>query len=203
MSQAPNLKESPSQTAGPYVHIGCTPNFVGISGVYEEDAGRGMLSDETKGERIHIRGRIFDGAGDIVKDGLIEIWQADAEGLYNSPDETRGTADPAFPGWGRQPTDLERGDFVFDTIRPGRVPASDGRMQAPHISLWIVARGINIGLSTRLYLADEAEANAQDPVLASIADPMRRETLLAVREGDGFVFDIRLQGDRETVFFDV
>lgn len=203
MTLVPLSKESPSQTAGPYVHIGCAPNFVGISGVYAEDAGHRMLSDAVKGERIHIRGRIFDGAGDIVKDGLIEVWQADAEGLYNSPEETRGAADPAFPGWGRQPTDLETGYFNFQTIRPGRVPGFDGRLQAPHISLWIVARGINIGLATRLYFSDEADANLEDPVLASISDPQRRHTLVAAREGDLFVFDIHLQGDRETVFFDV
>jgi protocatechuate 3,4-dioxygenase alpha subunit len=203
MTQAALSKESPSQTAGPYVHIGCAPNFVGISGVFAEDAGRQMLSDAVKGERVHIRGRIFDGAGDLVKDGLIEIWQADAEGLYNSPEETRGQADPAFPGWGRQPTDLETGYFNFETIRPGRVPGPDGRMQAPHISFWIVARGINIGLSTRLYFSDEPDANLEDPVLATISDPQRRETLVAVREGETFIFDIHLQGDRETVFFDV
>lgn len=197
------FKESASQTAGPYVHIGCTPNFVGISGVYAEDPGHKMLSSSTKGEHICIRGRIFDGANDIVKDGLIEIWQADAEGLYNSPDETRGAADPEFAGWGRQPTDLETGRFAFDTIKPGCVPVSDGRMQAPHISLWIVARGINLGLSTRLYFADEPEANSADPVLASIAEPTRRETLIATREGDSYLFDIHLQGGLETVFFDV
>lgn len=203
MTRSTNSKESASQTAGPYVHIGCTPNFVGISGVYTEDAGHQMLTEQTKGERVRIRGRIFDGAGDIVKDGLVEIWQADAEGLHNSPDETRGTADPEFTGWGRQPTNLETGCFAFDTIRPGRVPGSDGRMQAPHISLWIVARGINLGLSTRLYFADELDANAEDPVLSGIAEPTRKETLIAIREGDAFLFDIRLQGDRETVFFDV
>lgn len=197
------LKESASQTAGPYVHIGCTPNFVGISGVYAEDPGIRMLSDRTKGERIHIRGRIFDGANDIVKDGLIEVWQADAEGLYNSPSETRGTADPEFAGWGRQPTDLETGYFAFDTIKPGCAPASDGRLQAPHISFWIVARGINLGLSTRLYFADEPEANSADSVLASIAEPTRRQTLLAAAEGDRYLFDIHLQGALETVFFDV
>lgn len=203
MAQKLRSKESPSQTAGPYVHIGCTPNFVGISGVYAEDAGSQMLSAQAEGERIRIRGRIFDGAGVIVKDGLIEIWQADAKGLYNSSEETRGTADPEFTGWGRQPTDLDSGYYEFETIRPGRVPASDGRLQAPHISFWIVARGINIGLSTRLYFADEPDANSEDPVLSRITDTTRKKTLLADREGDTFLFDIHLQGDRETVFFDV
>lgn len=203
MARSSQNNESASQTAGPYVHIGCAPNFVDISGVYPQDAGSSMLSEQSKGERICIRGRIFDGAGDIVKDGLVEIWQADAAGLYNSPGETRGTADPEFTGWGRQPTDLESGFYSFETIRPGRVPTAGGQMQAPHISFWIVARGINIGLSTRLYFADEPEANSVDPVLSSIVDMKRRNTLLAVREGDAFLFDIYLQGERETVFFDV
>nr|WP_306267318.1 protocatechuate 3,4-dioxygenase subunit alpha [Pararhizobium sp. IMCC3301] len=203
MADSPALKESPSQTAGPYVHIGCTPNFVGISGVYPQDAGRRMLNERTKGERICVNGCVFDGAGKPLTDALIEIWQADADGLYNSPSEPRGKADPEFTGWGRQPVDLATGRFSFDTIRPGPVPFADGRMQAPHISLWIVARGINLGLSTRLYFDDESEANAADPVLASIPDPARRNTLLAHREGDAFLFDIHLQGPDETVFFDV
>lgn len=203
MADSPVLKESPSQTAGPYVHIGCTPNFVGISGVYPQDAGRRMLNDRTKGERIQISGCVFDGAGAPLTDALIEIWQADADGFYNSPSEPRGKADPEFTGWGRQPVDLETGRFSFDTIRPGPVPAADGRIQAPHISFWIVARGINLGLSTRLYFDDESEANAADPVLSGIPDAARRKTLLARREGDVFLFDIHLQGPDETVFFDV
>ena len=203
MAKSPALKESPSQTAGPYVHIGCTPNFVGISGVYPQDTGMVMVNERTKGERIRISGCVFDGAGKPLTDALIEIWQADADGLYNSPSEPRGKADAEFSGWGRQPSDLDTGRFTFDTIRPGPVPAADGRVQAPHISFWIVARGINLGLSTRLYFDDESEANAADPVLSSISEPARRQSLLARREGDMFSFDIHLQGPDETVFFDV
>ena len=173
------LKETPSQTAGPYVHIGCTPNFSGITGVYDTDLGVAMVNDRTLGERITLRGRIFDGTGTPLRDALVEIWQADAGGLYNSPSEMRGTADPNFTGWGRCPTDMETGEYVFETIRPGRVPYKDGRLMAPHVTLWIVARGINIGLQTRLYFADEEAANTEDPVLQRIEHRNRVPTLLA------------------------
>ncbi|MDX8497768.1 protocatechuate 3,4-dioxygenase subunit alpha [Mesorhizobium sp. VK4C] len=196
------LKESPSQTAGPYVHIGLTPNFCGIGGVYEKDLGSTMVNDQTKGERIELRIRVLDGTGTPLKDALIEIWQADAAGLYNSPAELRGTADPNFLGWGRQPTDMETGVCLFRTIKPGRVPFRDGRLMAPHISLWIVARGINIGLHTRLYFSDEDKANAEDPILARIEHRVRVPTLIAERQGDVYVFDVHLQGEKETVFFD-
>jgi len=198
------LKESPSQTAGPYVHIGCTPNFTGIHGVYETDLGSGPLYDEkTKGERIRIKGRVIDGSGTPLKDALIEIWQADADGFYNSPSETRGKADPHFLGWGRCPADMASGEYMFETIKPGRVPFGDGRLMAPHITFWIVARGINIGLHTRMYFADEEKANAEDPVLARIEHKVRVPTLIARREGDTYAFDIMLQGENETVFFDI
>ncbi|WP_192243437.1 protocatechuate 3,4-dioxygenase subunit alpha [Mesorhizobium silamurunense] len=196
------LKESPSQTAGPYVHIGLTPNFCDIGGVYESDLGSTMVNDQTKGERIELRVRVLDGTGTPLKDALIEIWQADAAGLYNSPAELRGTADPSFLGWGRQPTDMETGICLFRTIKPGRVPFRDRRLMAPHITLWIVARGINIGLNTRLYFSDEEKANAEDPILARIEHRARVPTLIAERQGDAYVFDVHLQGEKETVFFD-
>jgi protocatechuate 3,4-dioxygenase, alpha subunit len=201
------LKESPSQTAGPYVHIGATPNWVEITGVWEEDLGLVLVGPKTKGERIIVKGRIFDGSGHPIRDALVEIWQADAEGLYNSPEEKRGTADPNFVGWGRQPTDGTTGEYRFETIKPGPVPYKDGRPMAPHITFWIVARGINIGLHTRMYFGDEAAANAKCPVLARIEHKYRLETLIASRgEENGlptYTFDIHLQGEKETVFFDI
>ncbi|HEU4987998.1 MAG TPA: protocatechuate 3,4-dioxygenase subunit alpha [Rhizobiaceae bacterium] len=197
------FKETPSQTAGPYVHIGCMPNFCEISGVYDEDLGTRMVNDKTKGERIVIRGRVLDGTGTPLKDALVEIWQADADGLYNSPSELRGTADPNFTGWGRCPTDMQTGEFRFETVKPGRVPFKDGRLMAPHVSFWIVARGINIGLNTRMYFSDEEKANAEDPVLARIEHRVRVPTLIAERDGDAYNFDIHLQGEKETVFFDI
>lgn len=197
------LKESPSQTAGPYVHIGLTPNFAEIGGVYPADLGAAMVSDKTKGERITVTMRVIDGAGTPLKDALIEIWQADAAGLYNSPAERRGAADPHFTGWGRRATDMVSGECVFETIKPGRVPFNDGRPMAPHLTVWIVARGINIGLHTRMYFGDEEAANAEDPVLARIEHKVRVPTLIAQRSGDTYTFDIQLQGDEETVFFDI
>src|SRR5690606_6757691 len=147
----------------PYVHIGLTPNLCGIGGVYPADLGASLLNEQTKGERVTVSGRVFDGDGTPLRDCLIEIWQADSEGLYNSPSETRGSVDPNFPGWGRFAVDGETGEFRFETIKPGRVPYRDGRQMAPHITFWIVARGINLGLHTRMYFSDEEQANAQDP----------------------------------------
>ncbi len=197
------LKESSSQTAGPYVHIGLTPNFAEISGVYPDDLGTKMAGPNAKGERITIVGRVIDGAGAPLRDALVEIWQADASGLYNSPAEMRGSADADFTGWGRCPTDMDTGEFRFETVKPGKVPAKDGRPMAPHISFWVVARGINLGLNTRMYFADEAEANAADPILARIEHKSRIPTLMAKRDGDVYRFDIHLQGADETIFFDI
>ncbi|RCW82749.1 protocatechuate 3,4-dioxygenase subunit alpha [Phyllobacterium bourgognense] len=197
------LKETPSQTAGPYVHIGCTPNFAEITGVYENDLGISMVNDKTLGERISLRGRVFDGTGTPLRDALLEIWQADSKGLYNSPSELRGSADPNFTGWGRCPTDMETAEYRFETVKPGQVPFKDGRMMAPHVTVWIVARGINIGLQTRIYFDDEKEANDKDPILQRIEHRNRVPTLIAKRDGSSYVFDIYLQGDKETIFFDV
>jgi protocatechuate 3,4-dioxygenase alpha subunit len=201
------LKETPSQTAGPYIHIGATPNHAGIAGVYRQDFGKTMVGRAAKGERIAVVGHVFDGLGEPLKDALIEIWQADAAGLYNSPQERRGKADPNFAGFGRQPADGETGEYRFETIKPGRVPFVDGTPMAPHITFWIVARGINVGLHTRMYFSDEAAANAKCPVLARLEQRARAKSLIAQRsEKAGKVvyrFDIRLQGENETVFFDV
>ena len=198
------LKETPSQTAGPYVHIGCVPNFSGITGVYPSDLGETMVNADTKGERITLSGVVLDGTATPLKDALVEIWQADADGLYPSANETRGRADPNFTGWGRKAGDYATGEWRFETIKPGRVPFTDGRPMAPHVTFWIVARGINIGLHTRMYFPDEEEANAEDPVLARIEHKSSIPTLIAEKTGAAaYRFDIRLQGENETVFFDI
>lgn len=197
------FKETASQTAGPYVHIGLTPNFCDIGGVFDTDLGLTMVDDQTRGERITVTGHVIDGTGMPIKDALLEIWQADAAGLYNSPSETRGKADPHFTGWGRCPTGMEDGRYSFETIKPGPVPYPDGRLQAPHISFWVVARGINIGLHTRMYFPEEEAANAADPLLGRIEHRFRMPTLIASREGSTYSFDIRLQGENETVFLDI
>ncbi len=202
--EPPKLKESPSQTAGPYVHIGCTPSFTGITDVYPSDLGASLKTGPVEGTEIVLSGIIFDGNGDPVLDAMIEIWQPDAAGLFNAPSENRGDADPHFTGWGRCASDPETGEFRFETVKPGQVPFGPDQMQAPHICLWIVARGINIGLQTRAYFEDEDAANATDPILCAIATPSSVDTLIAkVDESNRYRFDIHLQGPRETVFFDM
>ena len=192
------MRETPSQTAGPYVHIGCVPNAAGFGGVWERDLGASMLRDGASGERIVIEGTVADGMGAPVRDAMVEIWQADASGLFAGQEG----ADPGFLGFGRCACAWEDGSFRFETIRPGRVPWADGRLQAPHVTVWIVARGINTGLHTRLYFEGDP-ANAEDPLLAAVQPPERRETLMARRAGEAWRFDIRLQGAGETVFLDM
>jgi protocatechuate 3,4-dioxygenase alpha subunit len=209
MPSLPTLKETPSQTAGPYVHIGLIPHQAGFD-IFEKNFSHVLVTPETQGERIRIEGRIFDGAGAPVRDILVEIWQANAAGRYAHPADRQEDKplDPAFRGWGRTGTDFQTGLYTFDTIKPGPVAGRHGyKPMAPHVNVWLAARGINIGLATRMYFSDEAERNAADPVLNIIEQPARRETLIArseVRDGAVvYVFDIHLQGERETVFFDV
>ena len=201
------LKETASQTAGPYVHIGLAPGAAGFD-IYRNELGHDIAGPHAVGERIRIEGVVLDGTGAPVKDVLIEIWQADANGIHAHPgDPCSAEVAPGFRGWGRVITDFDTGLWGFDTVKPGPVAGRDGRLMAPHISLWIVARGINIGLSTRLYFFDEAAANAADPVLGLIEQVHRRQTLIAslsLRDGKPlYRFDIRLQGDGETVFLDI
>lgn len=201
----PYLKETPSQTAGPYVHIGLAPGAAGFD-IYKQELGHDIAGPNAKGERIRVEGLVRDGIGSPVKDVLLEAWQANAEGVYAHP-EHPGEVEEAFRGWGRVITDFETGEWGFETVKPGAVMGRNGQMMAPHINLWIVARGINIGLNTRLYFDDEVEANAADPVINLIEWEKRRATLLAKRsERDGQIvyrFDILLQGEDETVFFDI
>ena len=204
----PLMCETASQTAGPYVHIGLAPQQAGFD-IFENNFGSVLTNDKTQGERIRIEGRVFDGIGTVLKDVLIESWQANAEGRYAHPaDQQPGkSVDENFRGWGRSCTDFDTGVYTIDTIKPGVVIGRNGRFMAPHINLWIVARGINLGLNPRLYFSDEAEANKKDAVLNIIEWEARRATLVAQRtEKDGAVvyrFDIRLQGEAETVFFDI
>jgi protocatechuate 3,4-dioxygenase alpha subunit len=203
------LKETPSQTAGPFVHIGLIPRQAGFD-IFEKDFGNVLVGPDTRGERIRIEGRILDGLGAPTKDVLVEIWQANAAGRYDHPADRQADKplDPSFRGWGRTGTDFETGVFTFETVKPGPVAGRKGhRPMAPHVNFWLVARGINIGLNTRMYFSDEEAANAEDPVLNLIDPPVRRQTLIAQRDERGgkvvYTFDIRLQGERETVFFDI
>jgi protocatechuate 3,4-dioxygenase alpha subunit len=204
----PYLKETASQTAGPFLHIGMYPSAAGLK-LRTQEKPNVMASASAAGERIRIEGRIFDGAGAPLRDALVEVWQANAHGRYDHPVDTQDRPlDDGFRSWGRAVCDLESGLFWFETVKPGSVPGRHGHeMMAPHVNAWIVARGINVGLNTRIYFEDEANANAEDPVLALIEPPERCRTLMAKREERGsevvYRFDIHLQGDNETVFFDV
>ena len=190
------LKESPSQTAGPYVHIGTMPAHAGLA-LRTQEKLNVLTGPDIEGERIRIEGHIYDGAGTLVRDAVVESWQADSKGRHNQS---------GFFGWGRAACDFDSGLWFIDTVKPGRFAARNGKMQAPFITLALFARGINIHLQTRLYFDDEAEANQTDPVLGMV-DPAHRTTLIAKKEKRGgetvYRLDIVLQGDGETVFFDM
>ena len=201
------LQETASQTAGPYVHIGLIPGMAGFD-IFEKNFSNVLAGPDTKGERIRLEGRVIDGTGTPLRDVLLEIWQANAAGRYNHPaDRSGGELDENFRGWGRAGSDFDSGLITFETIKPGVTLDKAGRRCAPHINVWIVARGINIGLNTRLYFSDEEAANSADPVLNLIEQPVRRATLIAKRNERGgkvvYSFTINLQGPDETVFFDV
>ncbi len=184
-----SLLATSSQTVGPYVHIGFTR-------LYNDN----LAPAGVKGERVVVTGGIVDGEGRPMTDGIVEIWQADANGRYAHSEPQGGApVDGAFKGFGRVPTD-RGGKFHFTTIKPGRVPGPGGAMQAPHLSVLIFSRGLLKHLSTRMYFPDDA-TNAQDPVLRLVPED-RRATLIARRGGEGLVWDVVLQGANETVFFD-
>jgi protocatechuate 3,4-dioxygenase, alpha subunit len=193
---ANSLKETPSQTAGPFIHIGTLPSVAGLRTQGEEKQNV-LANGGHTGETIRIEGMIYDGAGAPVTDALIEIWQADRNGGYGSA---------LFSGWGRAAADFKTGLFWFETIKPAQVRYRDGRLQAPHVSFSIFARGINIHLQTRMYFPDEEAANAADPVLQAVGASDLIATLIAQKATEGgrsvYRFDIHLQGERETVFFD-
>lgn len=191
-------EETPSQTAGPYVHIGLMPSFAGIPDIYENQLGESPIADGAKGEVIEIVGSIYDGTGWAMRDALFESWQADASGKFAGQDG----ADPSVSGFCRFAADGETGEYTLKTVKPGSIAGRGGQVHAPHISLWIVARGINIGLQTRIYFEDEDNRN--DPLLNRIEQRQRVDTLIAKKTADGkYRFDVRLQGEGETVFLDI
>lgn len=199
----PKLRQSPSQTVGPYFAYGLTAAQYGYdhSTVVTPD----LAKDGTEGERIKLIGQVFDGDRNPVNDAMIEIWQANAHGRYNHPVDDRqdNRLDPDFTGFGRSGTGADpKQRFVFDTVKPGLI--GDGH--APHFNMIVMMRGLLVHLFTRVYFDDEAEANAADPVLA-LVPAARWQTLLARREraatGSIYRFDIHMQGPDETVFFDL
>ncbi len=194
------LRQTPSQTVGPFFGYALTPEQYGYD--FKSIADGNLIEGDVPGQRIRIEGRVLDVKGDLVPDAMIEIWQADGEGRYAHPADPR-SSNVAFKGFGRMGTGTDpESRFIFDTIKPGSV---DGT-QAPHISVVIFMRGLLLHAYTRIYFSDEAAANAHDPVLASVPAE-RRNTLIAVRNetpaGIVYRLDIRMQGADETVFFDV
>jgi protocatechuate 3,4-dioxygenase alpha subunit len=187
-------QQTPSQTVGPFFGIGlCRPS----------QPQNVLANDLTAGVHIRIEGMVFDGAGQPVPDALIEIWQANAHGRYrHTLDAGPAPLDPHFSGFGRCPTDSS-GGFWFETAKPGAIHGEDGRRHAPHVNVTVFARGMLVHAFTRIYFADEALD--ADPVLG-LVDVSRRQTLVAARAGAGgravYRWDIHLQGERETVFFD-
>lgn len=181
---------TPSQTVGPYLSIGLLDAAVKASIVPADDP-----------RAIVVRGRLLDGHGDPVPDGMIEFWQANGAGRYAHPADTRDDVplEDGFWGFGRSGT-ADDGWYEIVTLKPGRVPAPDGRLQAPHIVVGVFARGLLKRLATRLYFPDEQEANAADPVLSEL-DERERATLVTLQENGGLRFDIRLQGEEQTAFF--
>jgi protocatechuate 3,4-dioxygenase alpha subunit len=201
---------TPSQTVGPYFAYGLAPhsrcNWSPDTKLYDwkQTVGADLVTPDATGQKIRIEGRVLDGDGLPINDAMLEIWQADAQGRYAHPRDNRALPNTQFKGFGRSATDKD-GAYSFDTVKPGSVPGPNGKPQAPHIVFCIYSRGMLRQVYTRLYFADEA-ANGSDPILALVpAD--RRDTLVAQKETKGDVpvyrFDIRVQGDNETVFFEV
>jgi protocatechuate 3,4-dioxygenase alpha subunit len=184
------LGVTPSATVGPYLAIGLTwPD------------GAWAAAEGTAGG-FWIRGRVFDGAGELVPDAMVETWQADPDGGFQSPEDPRGaSAYPGFRGYARAQTIDPPGEFAVHTVKPGRLPDGDGGLQAPHVDVSLFARGLLDRVVTRIYFADEAEANAEDAVLRALPDDAARSTLIATPSEDGYRLDIHLQGEHETVFF--
>jgi protocatechuate 3,4-dioxygenase alpha subunit len=193
MSPEPGIQPTPSQTVGPFFHDALL------------DEGRSKLVAPDHPDAIRIEGTVYDGEGEPVSDAMLEIWHANQAGRYDDPNDDREDLplDPeTFSGFGRSGTDAD-GRFSFVTVKPGPVPGPDGEMQAPHIMVSLFARGLLKRVVTRIYFPDEEEANAMDPVLSSVEDPGFRRTLVAHDEGDALRFDIYLQGETQTAFFEL
>jgi protocatechuate 3,4-dioxygenase, alpha subunit len=186
------LPPTPSQTIGPFYHFSL-PFPGGERLVHPDDP-----------DAVRIAGTVYDGAGEPVTDAMVESWQANRAGRYAHPEDDRDDLplEEGFTGFGRCPTDGD-GRYEFVTVKPGSVPGPEGRTQAPHIDVMIFARGLLRQLVTRIYFPDEEEANAADPVLSSIEDSELRQTLVATDEGNALCFDIYLQGENQTAFFEI
>ncbi|WP_312253289.1 protocatechuate 3,4-dioxygenase subunit alpha [Stenotrophomonas sp.] len=184
-----SFQSTPWQTVGPYYRLGLEP-------LYRVE----IAPAQAQGERVQVQGQVFDGEGVPVSDAVLEIWQADAQGIYAHAEDPRcDDHDPSFDGWGRVPTD-DQGRFVFSTVKPGRVPGLRGEAQAPHLVVLVFMRGLLQATRGRIYFSDEA-SNGDDAILA-LVPAERRHTLVAQAQGQGvYHWDVRMQGPDETVFF--
>ncbi|UFS74600.1 protocatechuate 3,4-dioxygenase subunit alpha [Tardiphaga sp. 37S4] len=189
---------TPSQTVGPFYAYGLTPNG---KYAWNDAFTNNLLTPDVTGDKIRIEGVIYDGDGKVVPDAVLEIWQADAQGRFADPQDTRGLPNSSFRGFGRSGT-TDAGEYSFDTVKPGAVPGHDGKPQAPHIVMAVFGRGMTMQSMTRIYFEDEA-ATADDAVM-NLVPADRRATIIAKKTALGvYRFDIHLQGANETVFFDV
>lgn len=197
---ADEFKQTPSQTVGPFYRIGLYSDQTSFSRLFDND----MTTPGVVGQRIRVEGAVYDGAGEPIPDALLEVWQADSEGRHRSGERT---LNDGFTGFGRVSTASD-GQFSFTTILPGRVPGPGGSVQAPHLLVIVYMRGLLVHAFTRIYFDDQSEANAEDPILTLVPDE-RRPTLIARKRHNQsgpvpvYNFDIKMQGDDETVFFDV
>jgi protocatechuate 3,4-dioxygenase, alpha subunit len=201
------LPQTPSQTVGPFFAYGLTARQYGYA--YTDVLTNALLGPDAPGTRIVITGRVLDGQGNPVPDAIIELWQADTAGHYRTePINPPGSNSTDFVGMGRVGTGTQAGAvFRFETVKPGSTePTLAGPSAAPHIHVVLLMRGSLRALHTRLYFSDETEANATDPLL-NMVPAERRNTLIANRielaSGVGYQFDVQLQGEQETVFFDL
>jgi protocatechuate 3,4-dioxygenase alpha subunit len=189
------LGQTPSQTVGPFFTLR----------LYREGENV-LVGPGQDDERIVIEGRVLDGDRNHIEDALLEIWQANPSGRYRHADDSRDLPlDEGFTGFGRAVSDFRTGEYRFETVKPGPVPDVEGALQAPHISVIVQGRGMLNPVFTRIYFSDEERANGDDLILRTVP-ASRRQTLIAELTDEGppkvYRFDVRFQGDDETVFFD-
>ncbi len=185
-----NLDETPFQTAGPFLHIGCMPNAIKINRIYQNDLGEIPFMNKKDADLITIEGSVFDGNGVALDDVMIETWQCDEKGQFTEEN-----------GFARlMPNHLTK-KFTLKTVKPGSYIGYDGKTHSPYVSLSISSRGLNMTLNTRVYFEDDELKN--DPLL-SIIDEVNKKNLIAKKiKKNSYLFDIFLQGDKETIFLDI
>tara|TARA_A100001011_G_C14214663_1_gene801466 strand:+ start:606 stop:1220 length:615 start_codon:yes stop_codon:yes gene_type:complete len=204
MYSSKTLKQTPSQTVGPYFHIGCLPNVIGINSSVPEKLNDLVLLKKNKSSLINICGKIYDGAHEPIKDALVEIWQINSIENFNSRIGKNNIEDPCLSNWGRTCCHFKTGLWSFNTIKPSMIQLNYNEILAPHIWLWIAARGINIGLYTCIFFSDETKFNKKDYNLRKIQNHKNLNSLFARKINvNKYQFDIFLQGDKETIFFDI